>query len=392
MVRISIILLVTGFWSFSSYSANLYSIADGNWNNGSVWSYTPGGPPCNCTPSSADNITINHNIILTMHLINQGSSQNGITGVLTINSGASLTGNYDVDIRSAGTLILCGTLSVRNVIFSNGSIINVCSSGELIVNGTFENKNNSNTVTIDGNMTVHGTYTNGNGGIISGSGNLTLMTGPASNTGTTLGCTGVDPCSTYPCVVTPCAILPIQLISFNAMVKNKTVELKWSTASEKNNDIFTVEKSEDGIEFTPVLVVRGAGNSETLLNYSATDISPSGGISYYRLKQTDFDGRFSYSSIVAVKNLQAIHYQIIPNPSNGKNIVFSVTAPGSMSINIIIRDLSGRVITEQIHHTQPDHRKSTFQLEEGSIPAEGIYTVSFNINGEIFTEKLIISY
>ena len=374
-----------------SYCLDLYSIANGNWNSGSVWSLTPGGPPCYCTPSSADNITINHSINLTMHLINQGSAQNGITGVLTINSGGSLTGNYDIDIRSTGQLILCGTLDVRNVIFSNGSIVNVCPTGSLIVNGSFENKNNSNTVTINGSMTVYGSFINGNGGIISGSGQLTLMTGPASNTGTTFGCTGVSPCSSYPCTVTPCSILPIQLISFNAVAKNQTIELSWSTATEKNNDYFTVEKSTDGENYIVVLTQRGAGNSEHLIKYNAIDQYPLSGTSYYRLKQTDFDGQFSYSAPIAVKIQDENNFQLIPNPSNGHQVVLIIPTLDKSDLLLTIREVTGRVILENILSPEYGKTNSTFLLDPEKSMREGIYIVSITNKGTITTRKVVIT-
>lgn len=376
----------------SAFSLDLFSIADGNWNSGSVWSYTPGGPPCNCTPSSADNITINHAIILTLNLTNVGSNQNGITGILTINAGGSLSGNYDVDIRSTGTLILCGTLNIRNMIFSNGSIVDVCSTGNLVINGTFENKNNSNTVNINGNMTVHGTFTNGNGGIIGGSGNLSLMTGPATNTGTTLGCTGIQPCVTYPCTVVPCSLLPIQLVSFNALLKNSHVELEWVTATERNNEFFTVERSIDGTEYEVIITRQGAGNSDMLIKYTAVDYSPvGGGISYYRLKQTDYDGKFTYSAPVAVNIHNKNNIQFIPNPAKGQNMVMVIPPSAYSEFSVVIRDVTGRALSERTEKLSSNTR-STHLLDSGNSLKEGIYMVSVALGDDIFTEKVIITY
>ena len=102
---------------------------------------------------------------------------------------------------------------------------------------------------------------------------------------------------------TPCpgiTPLPIQLLSFTAEKNKSTVDIKWNTASEINNDYFTVEKSKDAIHFSKLVIVPGSGNSNSEKNYAAKDNSPYNGISYYRLKQTDFDGKFEYSNIVAV--------------------------------------------------------------------------------------------
>jgi hypothetical protein len=82
--------------------------------------------------------------------------------------------------------------------------------------------------------------------------------------------------------------LPIELLSFNAVPDDKEVRVNWSTASETDNDYFTVEKSKDGIEWRTVAIVDGAGNSNTQLDYETMDYDPYSGLSYYRLMQTDF--------------------------------------------------------------------------------------------------------
>ena len=78
------------------------------------------------------------------------------------------------------------------------------------------------------------------------------------------------------------------------------VILNWTTASELNNDYFTIERSKDAVEFQPIKFVEGAGNSNSILNYEIIDVNPFLGTSYYRLKQTDFNGKYSFSNIVSV--------------------------------------------------------------------------------------------
>ena len=98
------------------------------------------------------------------------------------------------------------------------------------------------------------------------------------------------------------SVLPIELIEFNAVRSRQFVELTWETASEKNNNYFTVEKSIDGLNFSSIGNLSGAGNSSSVLSYKLIDSSPTQDrISYYRLKQTDYDGTFTYSDIVSVK-------------------------------------------------------------------------------------------
>lgn len=94
--------------------------------------------------------------------------------------------------------------------------------------------------------------------------------------------------------------LPITLIDFSAKPEGAMVRLNWATASEYENALFTVERSRYGVEFERVVDVPGAVFSNVLLTYSDLDITPYGGLSYYRLKQTNTDGTFTYSAIVPV--------------------------------------------------------------------------------------------
>jgi hypothetical protein len=99
-----------------------------------------------------------------------------------------------------------------------------------------------------------------------------------------------------------CAInitLPVDLISFEAEREGDNIKLNWATASEENNNYFEIQKSYDGIVFTPIGYAEGAGNSNTILDYSYTDTDISK--VFYRLKQIDFNGEFEYSDVVAVR-------------------------------------------------------------------------------------------
>ncbi|MEY4595502.1 MAG: putative adhesin, partial [Bacteroidota bacterium] len=84
--------------------------------------------------------------------------------------------------------------------------------------------------------------------------------------------------------------LPIELIRFDGFNDGERNVLQWSTATETNNDYFTLKRSADGIQFEPIAQMQGAGNSTTIRNYEYVDNSPLAGINYYMLMQTDFDG------------------------------------------------------------------------------------------------------
>lgn len=111
-----------------------------------------------------------------------------------------------------------------------------------------------------------------------------------------------------------CFVLPIKLISFNAALVQKNIELIWITETEINNDYFTIERSTDLEQWELVKKVNGAGNSNTTISYVAVDQNPFFGISYYRLKQTDFNGVFTYSKAVIIDNKELDDILVYPNP------------------------------------------------------------------------------
>jgi hypothetical protein len=111
--------------------------------------------------------------------------------------------------------------------------------------------------------------------------------------------------------------LPIELISFNATVQQAEVNLQWATASELNNDFFTIQRSQDAEDWEDVIEIKGAGNSNERIDYETTDGLPYTGVSYYRLKQTDFDKQYSYSGVKRVEVTQAFQLKVYPNPSSG---------------------------------------------------------------------------
>jgi hypothetical protein len=140
-----------------------------------------------------------------------------VSGTLNIGLGASLKGpTYSLLIKSTATFVSYGDLEVYDLTFSNGAVVMQSMSTTHVFND-FENKNNSNTITIDGTMQIDGDFDNGNGGVISGSGTIEVD-GTRTNTGETFGCSGVDCCYGDPCVYNE--FTPIQSITtgdFNAV-------------------------------------------------------------------------------------------------------------------------------------------------------------------------------
>jgi len=97
--------------------------------------------------------------------------------------------------------------------------------------------------------------------------------------------------------------MPVELISFKGEILSTGNSLNWSTASEMNNDYFTLEKSSNGLDFHELTRVNGAGSTSSTMNYSHTDFDRAMRINYYRLSQTDYDGTFEIVGLISLNNI-----------------------------------------------------------------------------------------
>jgi len=165
--------------------------------------------------------------------------------------------------------------------------------------------------------------------------------------------------------------LPITLVDFTATPEGSAVRLNWITASEYENALFTVERSKYGIEFEHVVDVPGAVFSTGLLNYTDLDRSPYSGLSYYRLRQTDLDGTFTYSTVVPV---------VIGGIADRPLVVFgregTVTAVHDFKAGsrYELMDMTGRVISSgnttmdgrtEVNGADLSHGAYVFRVQDG---------------------------
>ena len=139
------------------------------------------------------------------------------------------------------------------------------------------------------------------------------------------------------------AALPVRLISFNAKRINEQVQVEWKTAEESNNSHFTVQRSANASGFEDIAVIDGKGNSNALQTYRFLDVNPLAGLSYYRLKQTDFDGTFTNSRIVTVQmnGESDVEFVVYPNPvTNQINLKFAgkASTQSAFSYQILNKD------------------------------------------------------
>lgn len=125
-------------------------------------------------------------------------------------------------------------------------------------------------------------------------------------------------------------ILPVTLVSFDGKSQNSQTKLTWKTTSETNNKGFEIERSADARIFEKIGFVDGNGDSKGDNMYHFADLQPFE-TSYYRLKQLDYDGKFEYSRVIAVKGDGAA-VRIYPNPAQGELTVTGYAANAPVSV------------------------------------------------------------
>lgn len=172
-------------------------------------------------------------------------------------------------------------------------------------------------------------------------------------------------------------ILPVKYLDFSATKASNQINLNWSTASEQNNDYFSIERSEDGLSFDAIGKVAGFGNSSAKVDYTFIDENPLNGTSYYRLKQVDFDGKVEYSSIISVKSENQ------KGDIDAKYLIGSqdllISTPLS-NYTITINDISGRVVRTFSGYSDDVTHISLSDLNQGLYIAV--------INGQFKSSKL----
>lgn len=177
--------------------------------------------------------------------------------------------------------------------------------------------------------------------------------------------------------------LPIELLSFSGRCEKHYTNLQWETASEINNSHFTIEHSSEGIKWSNVGMVKGAGNSSKTHNYSLNDLIPRNKNSYYRLKQSDHNGDYEYIDIIFIKNCRINKpalLRLYPNPTSGEFILQS-TNESSAITSVEINNFQGQKIYSF------DGNPTTFDLSNHK---NGCYFISVMQNSELTHLKLIL--
>lgn len=179
-------------------------------------------------------------------------------------------------------------------------------------------------------------------------------------------------------------VLPVELTSFNAKCDGNKVNIYWTTASESNNDFFEIERSSDGINFSSIVKINSqSSNSSQPLNYTALDNNPLDGKSYYRLKQVDKDGKYSYSSLVTVNCQAALSVTpvvtVFPNPATNNITIDIKGLPGKKSL--MIYDVVGQEMVNKTLESQNENIQAVFDV---SAFAKATYILRLDVNYELF--------
>ncbi|MDA3891697.1 MAG: T9SS type A sorting domain-containing protein [Salinivirgaceae bacterium] len=283
-----LILIQILFLAVISVSGQITNSGTGNWNITGTW-------VGNIIPTENDNVETRNNDTITISVGDSvtiselwlgNNSVIIIDGILVMDS---LHINNNATLNVSGTVYILGGATL-----ANNTTLTVNNTGTVDITGDVDTGNGSDLV-VDGDMTIGGDLT----------GDATL-----AGTGSITVAGAVDPSIDD----TTDNLLPIELTYFQAYHNKNHVNITWQTATEENNDYFTVERSSDGTNYEIIGTVLGAGNSLTALNYSYTDNKPVNGVSYYRLMQTDYDGVFEVFSPVSVSYLNEGDLKIGPNP------------------------------------------------------------------------------
>jgi hypothetical protein len=357
-------------------------------NNGTVVGFNPIGvagtihpvPDAATAQATTDLNTLYPNLNALPHDIELlfpaqfGQSQVLTPHVYLLSTATTLTGTIFLDARGVSDAVF--------VIRIMGALTTSIAPQVVLLGGT---KAENVFWQVEGAVTI-GSTANFNGIIVSNNGAIILETGVVIN-GKALTTNGNITTTNVNATTLICpSLLPIELISFNTQALTHKIELSWVTVSEKDNAYFNIERSGDGVNFTSIFKTDGAGNSSQIINYSAIDETPLNGISYYRLKQTDYDGEASYSDIKSVEfNLMdKLTMNIYPNPFSGKT-TFSASSTLKQAV-LTIYNLDGKKV-KQIENISGQ----TCILDCENL-SNGLYFINLLEDGKIVaTDKLVIA-
>jgi len=185
-------------------------------------------------------------------------------------------------------------------------------------------------------------------------------------------------------------VLPITLVGFSAKLNPaRQVSMSWKTATETNNDYFAIERSRDGSAFEIIVKVDGAGNSIVENNYSYLDEKPLEGVSYYRLRQTDHNGSFTYSKINTIEIKKASSgIEVFPNPMEGQQFVVSFQENAGPEVRVALYNTKGEEVFSRVFPNEDKSAWIAVEMENKLSP--GIYSILAISDNTTYRKKIFI--
>ena len=189
---------------------------------------------------------------------------------------------------------------------------------------------------------------------------------------------------------TTITVVPVELISLTAALSGDEVLVEWATGSELNNDGFEIERRMEGeTEYVMIGFVSGVGTTSEISNYQFLDNSINwlSSKAYYRLKQVDFDGKFDYTSAVAVAKKETLEAQLYPNPTKDRSMFKIISKDRAEYFNFKVTDVFGTDVT---HMVGVQKINGSYRLDVSAIRV-GAYYVEASANKDRVVRKLIVS-
>ncbi len=183
--------------------------------------------------------------------------------------------------------------------------------------------------------------------------------------------------------------LPVNFLAIAARQQNDGVNVTWSTAQELNTSSFDVERSNDGTNWNEVSSISAAGNSSVVRNYAVLDAHPANGTNFYRVRETDIDGKTNYSKTVSVTvNFESTNVRVLENPFHN-TLTIDFSSPTEQVVSARLIDITGRQVTLQKWTISSGTSRQV--MSNGSNLMPGIYILSIsNQNGEVLYNSKVV--
>ncbi|MBL3656619.1 T9SS type A sorting domain-containing protein [Fulvivirga sediminis] len=373
----ALLMILIGFSAQSQQKYTSNNNYKGTWEAASTWTKSDAGMANTPGENAGSSYIIDIFGVIRRagDLTFSGSAAVTLTDTLWVEGNLTVTGGATLTIEDTGLLIVEGDLD------TGGGTLTV-NRGRVIVKSNLSSSGGSGIENPDGGSNafyVFGSTSRNGGAEFNGSRNAAdgyfLTEEDLYNN---------DP-SLYNFVTT--GTLPVEFLYVNAVSVNNIVKISWATGSELNNDFFTIERSIDGLTFQEIGTVDGAGNSAETIEYLFEDYSPNNGVNYYRVKQTDFDGKYDYSVLVHIFNEQVRSLEVTayPNPVTDQLNV-RVDGFGSEEVMIQLTDSRGMNVFSQTYDANFDN---VAKINVSGL-TKGIYIVTLKSALYTLTKSVVV--